>query len=42
MKKGTTVKLKQDTVNEHVQQHGNPFGDTKLDASGLTLGRKDC
>jgi len=40
MKKGTTVKLKQDTVNNMFNNTGNPFGDAKLDASGLTLAEK--
>lgn len=40
MKKATTVKLKQDTVNNMFNNTGNPFGDAKLDASGLTLAEK--
>lgn len=40
MKKGTTVKLKQDTVNFMFSNTGNPFGDAKLDASGLSLVEK--
>jgi hypothetical protein len=40
MKKGTTVKLKQDTVNFMFNNTGNPFGDAALDASGLNLAEK--
>jgi hypothetical protein len=40
MKKATTTKLKQDTVNNMFNNTGNPFGDARLDASGLSLAEK--
>lgn len=40
MKKAQTVKLKQDSVNNMFNNTNNPFSDTKLDGSGLSLAEK--